>query len=328
MLDRFGRTINYLRISVTDRCNFKCSYCIPPEGIGLLPQEILLSYEEILAVVKTAIKSGINRFRITGGEPLLRPGIIGFIDKLINTAGVDAVSLTTNGYLLNRHHKDLARLGLASINVSLNSLDAQRFKTITGIDGLAEVWQGITQLANSTSPQIKINTVLLKGLNENELIDFAKLTLRYPIILRYIEFMPCGQWDQQADSIIKAQEVMERLSAELGKLIPYQDKSLGKGPAQYYRLETDTPSRGIIGFIAPVTHVFCQSCNRLRLTPGGHLKSCLLSQESTDIKPILRNDINEPARLNALTDALKQAILDKPLSHNAQRNNVMSQIGG
>ncbi len=325
MRDRFNREINYLRIAITDRCNFRCLYCIPPQGVSLLPRTEIFTYEEILQVVNAAIKLGINRFRITGGEPLFRKGIIEFLSRLTRISGVESVSLTTNGYLLERYHQELIKLGLSSINVSLNSLNPERFKAITGVDGLAMVWQGIKRLIAVGSQKVKVNTVLLKGLNETELVDFAKLTLDYPLILRYIEYMPCGQWDKQADLIIQGDEARKQITSSLGGLIPYQGKSLGEGPARYYQLKN---GKGVLGFIEPVTHSFCEHCNRIRLTSEGHLKSCLLSEKVIDIKPILRSEHGEKEKSRLLTDALRQAILDKPIRHNACRDNVMSRIGG
>jgi GTP 3',8-cyclase len=327
MKDRFGRIINYLRIAVTDQCNFRCSYCVPIEGNDGLSEASLLTYEEIYQVVQSALGLGINRFRITGGEPLLRSGIISFIRQIIKTPGVDYVSLTTNGYLLAQYAQEISQLGLSSINVSLNSLDSDRFKTIAGIDGFNRVWQGIKSLVDTIPAlRLKINTVLLKGVNEDEILDFARLTIEYPIVLRYIEYMPCGKWDEQSDLIIRSDEVIERINAELSELLPYQGKLLGKGPARYFRLSGT--SSGIIGFIEPVTHGFCDACNRLRLISGGYLKSCLLSDDILDIKPILHKPMDNAKKDLLITEAIKKAVLVKPLSHQAQRYNVMSQIGG
>lgn len=353
MKDSLGREINYLRIAVTDRCNFRCQYCVPHDGITLLPRDEILSYEEILEVVNASLKIGINRFRITGGEPLLRTNLVDFIKNLIELPGVEAVSLTTNGYLLEQYADELMRLKLSSINISLNSLKTERFKEITGVDGFTQVWRGLIKLI-SRPITLKINTVMLKGLNEDELVDFARLTLAYPIILRYIEYMPCGKWDEQSESIIPVDMVMNEINRQLGRLNPYQGKEPGYGPARYYYLPA---SKGIIGFIAPVTRSFCQHCNRLRLTPEGYLKSCLLSEEVIDLKPVLREmvpgngDLKVSATLpinveegfslssilrevvprkrpQQLEDLLRKAILSKPAYHNAVRNNVMSRIGG
>lgn len=325
MQDRFGRQINYLRISVTDRCNFRCFYCMPPDGIKtLLPSSEILSYEEILEIVKAGIKLGITKFRITGGEPLVRRNIIFLLQEMVNLPGAEKVSLTTNGYLLDDFAEELSKIGLHSINISLNSLDTDNFKTITGINGIKNVLKGIQHLLQSGFTNLKINTVLLKGYNEEEVLEFVRLTLIYPVAIRFIEYMPCGNWETHLSEVIKGNEIIKQITENVGELIKIED-TLGSGPARYYCLPN---ARGRIGFIMPVSQPFCPDCNRLRLTADGHLKSCLLSEEKINLNPILRERGNEKARIKELEEVIKTAILMKPFSHSHKRNEIMSGIGG
>jgi len=324
MQDRFSREINYLRISVTDRCNFRCFYCLPPGGIAPLPSSEILSYEEILEIVKASIRLGITKFRITGGEPLVRKDIIFLLQEMTDLSGMENVSLTTNGYFLDEFAKSLSGIGLHSINIGLNSFNKDNFETITGIDGLKKVRHGIQHLLELGFGNLKINTVLLKGYNEEEISDFAQLTLEHPIVIRFIEYMPCGNWETNLDSIIKGDEIIKQITENVGELIKIEDK-LGSGPAQYYRLPN---ARGRIGFIMPVSQPFCADCNRLRLTADGHLKSCLLSDEEIDLKTILRETGKELSRVKELGEVIKKAVLMKPFSHSRKRNGIMSRIGG
>lgn len=325
MQDRFGREINYLRVSVTDRCNFRCTYCMPADGIRpLLEPSEILSYEEILEVVKASIKLGITKFRVTGGEPLVRRDVIHFLEKMARLPGVEKVALTTNGYLLDDFAERLSKIGLNSINVALNSLDRDNFKRITGVDGLRNVRDGIKHLLGCGFGNIKINTVLLKGYNEAEMREFARLTLDYPIAIRFIEYMSCGDWKENISDIIRGDEMKERIGADLGGLSKVDDE-VGDGPARYYRL---SGAKGKIGFILPVSRPFCAECNRLRLTSDGHLKSCLLSQEEIDLKPVLREIRDERTKMIELEESIRKAILAKPEAHSYKRENIMSRIGG
>ena len=325
MQDRFGREINYLRVSVTDRCNFRCSYCMPADGIRpiLAPSEVL-SYEEILEVVKTSVKLGITKLRVTGGEPLVRRDVIHLLEQMVRMSGVEKVALTTNGYLLSEFAERLSKIGLNSINVALNSLDRDNFKRITGVDGLRKVIDGVKRLLALGFADIKINTVLLKEYNEKEMVEFAGLTLDYPIAIRFIEYMPCGDWESRAGDIIKGAEIKKQISVNLGELVEL-DNEAGGGPAQYYRL---SGAKGKIGFILPVSQPFCAACNRLRLTSYGHLKSCLLAEEEIDLKHILREMKDERIRMIELEKSIRKAILAKPEAHSYKRDNVMSRIGG
>jgi len=286
-----------------------------------LAQSDILSYEEIIRAAQSAIKMGIDKFRITGGEPLLRKGIIGFIEELINLPGTRKVSLTTNGYLLDDYAGELSRLNLHSVNIGLNSLKSDIFQSITGINGMKRVWDGISKLLEVGIRNIKINTVLLNGINENEVLDFARLTINYSLTVRFIEYMPCGNWDEKQEDIVRVGAIKKIIMGKLGELKPVQP-DISNGPAQYYRLND---SKGWLGFIAPVSSPFCDKCNRLRLTSDGYLKSCLLSDDEIDIKDILRAEPFEPDKLESV---IKQAVLNKPLKHLCRRDNIMSRIGG
>jgi len=298
---------------------------MPPDGIRplLKPSEIL-SYEEILEVVKAGITLGITKFRVTGGEPLVRRDVIYFLEKMVRLPGVEKVALTTNGYLLDDFAGRLSKIGLDSINVALNSLDRDNFKRITGIDGLRRVRDGVKHLLSCGFTNIKINTVLLKGYNEKEMVEFARLTLDYPVAIRFIEYMPCGDWQSSAGDIIKGEEIKKQISANLGELIEL-DNETGDGPAQYYRFKE---AKGRIGFILPVSRPFCAECNRLRLTSEGHLKSCLLSDEEIDLKYILRKTEDAELKMKELEEVIRKAILAKPEAHSYKRENIMSRIGG
>lgn len=321
MKDRFNREIDYLRISITDRCNFQCTYCYPPDGRTLLPSDQILSYEEILAVARAGIELGINKFRVTGGEPLVRRDAVWFIEQLLKLPGAKKVALTTNGYLLAEFADELNRVMPHSINIGLNSLKPDTFKTITGVAGADVVWQGIKRLLDLGYQGIKINTVLLRGVNENEISDFVQLAMAYPLSVRFIEYMPCGDWADNRGAVIPGRDIMERIRQRFGEMAPIND-GLGSGPARYYRLKG---GKGVVGFIMPVSSPFCDQCNRLRLTADGHIKSCLLSNDEIDLKSILRT---KSIDRKALIDILKQAIFDKPEKHSASRDNVMSRIGG
>ncbi|MBI5779031.1 MAG: GTP 3',8-cyclase MoaA [Planctomycetes bacterium] len=331
LIDNYGRRINYLRISVTDRCNFRCRYCRPAEphpalrdayggaeDVSLLRQDELLSYEEIMQVVRAAIKLGVTKFRITGGEPLTRPGIIGFLQTMAGTPGVEWLSLTTNGFFVKQYAHQLGKIGLNGINISVNSLKDDTFSRLTGVAGLGRVWEGIEALLQSGQENIKLNTVLMRGFNDDEALDFACLTINRPIVIRFIEYMPCGNWQGSGfDQTIPAEDLIDRISA-IGRLIPV-NKQMGNGPARYYQL---LGARGLIGFITPVSQPFCERCNRLRLTADGHLKPCLLSTESVDLKPVLRHGEGN------LNEAFSEATSFKPRVHQEEQLNVMSRIGG
>ena len=332
MKDRFEREIDYLRISVTDRCNFRCRYCIPEGGIPLLPREEILTYEELEQVIKSALAIGIDKFRITGGEPLVRKDIITFLARTLRIPKIKRISLTTNGFLLKQYANRLKEIGLNNINISLDTLNPERFKQITRVDGFYQVWEGIKEVLRLGFKTIKINVVLMRDINDDEVLDFVHLTNEYPFHIRFIEFMPYGVWEDKIDEVfIGVEEIMQRVK-DIEGLIPTTGPE-GAGPAEYYRLKG---SIGTVGFITPVTRPFCHSCNRLRLSADGKIRSCLLSTETIDLKSILRRGGegrgNVKCKMDneklAIEEALQRAIMLKPKQHQARREVIMSTIGG
>jgi len=308
----------------------------PSEGVPLLPRAEILSYEEIMQVVKTAIGLGITRFKITGGEPLVRNGVVDFLKTLVQTPGVQWVSLTTNGLLLQKYAAPLIASGINSINVSLNSLKADTFTKLSGgVDGLKDVRAGIDILLDSGYNNIKINTVVMNGYNDDEILDFARLTIDQPIALRFIEYMPCGNWRSRngvpiisgqgnpSGWTISARELISQIGT-LGQLESVS-RQLGQGPARYYQLQG---AKGVIGFITAVSQPFCATCNRLRLTSDGQLKSCLLSTDTIDLRPIISSQSTASRRDSQLADAFIRAAMLKPGVHHNEELTVMSRIGG
>ncbi len=330
LIDSYQRPINYLRISVTDRCNLRCVYCMPPEGIKLLPHREVLSFEEIVALVEAATSLGISNIRLTGGEPLVRPGIVELVRMIAQVPGVHDLSLTTNGVLLSRQAPALKTAGLSRVNISLDTLRPQRFRQITRFGHLEDVLEGIAAAQQAGLDPVKINVVLLKGLNDDEVLDFAAQTLSQEWHIRFIEPMPVGEdticsgpGNGPGDFLPLAQ--VEAQIATMGLLTPYSGHR-GNGPARYYRLPG---ARGSLGFISPLSEAFCFGCNRLRLTADGKLRPCLLSDLEIDVKGPLRAGATQ----ENLQGLLRQATAYKPESHllaQGQSPHVrqMSQIGG
>jgi len=320
--DSFQRPINYLRISVTDRCNLRCIYCMPPGGITLLPHGEILSYEEIQAVAQAAAALGVNKLRLTGGEPLVRLGLPHLVGMLSQIEGVDDIALTTNGVFLGRYADQLKEAGLKRVNVSLDTLKRDRFHQITGHDKLGDVLDGIeTAKAVGLNP-VKVNMVVMRGINDDEVLDFARLTLREGWHVRFIEPMPFGTGD--SFSFVSTSEIQERLRS-LGPLEPYLHRH-GNGPAKYFRFPG---VEGTVGFITPLSEHFCFNCNRLRLTVDGKLRLCLLSDEEVDLKTYLRRG----ASVEELKGLILQAVARKPERHHLSegvlpKGRAMCQVGG
>jgi len=269
LVDSWQRQLNYLRISVTDHCNMSCVYC-SVGSVPLLPRSEILSYEEIERVVQVAATMGINKVRITGGEPLLRSDLSRLVGMLSQIEGIDDIALTSNGILLSKYAVELKQAGLKRVNVSLDTLKRDGFKRITGRDKLGEVLSGIEAAHVAGLQPVKVNMVVLRGMNDDEIIDFARMSTNQGWHVRFIEFMPFGMLKAEALETVSAQEIRERIRS-LGKLEPYTGKT-GNGPAKYYRLPG---ARGTMGFISPMTEHFCDTCNRLRLTSDGQLRPCL-----------------------------------------------------
>lgn len=323
--DRFQRTINYLRISVTDRCNLRCQYCMPEEGIPLIDHEDILTYEEILRLVTVYGKAGISKIRITGGEPLIRKGIVEFVSRLAQASGIKDLSMTTNGVLLGKFARPLKNAGLKRINISLDTLKSERFKFITRRDKFREVWSGIEEALAVGFFPVKLNVVTINGTNHDEVIDFARLTQRLPLTVRFIEYMPAGKGLWNPDFVFATEKIISVIQ-ELGELIPVREDS-DLGPAIRYRFQH---GQGEIGFINPVSSHFCDRCNRIRLTADGHLRPCLFSDREIHLKPFLRDGCSD----EKLLEMVQKALAQKPKQHHIDTmrfkkcQRTMSAIGG
>ncbi|MFH1490581.1 MAG: GTP 3',8-cyclase MoaA [Pseudomonadota bacterium] len=325
-LEKSPRVINYLRLSITDRCNLRCMYCMPEEGIDFQPHNEILSYEEILRFIRAAVVVGIRKVRLTGGEPLVRKGFIGFLKQLAEIGGLNEITITTNGVLLKDYAAEIKKCGISRINVSLDSLRPERFRRITGRDHFARVLEGIQEAERLGFDPIKINVVAMRGINDDEILDFARLSLQKPYHIRFIEFMPVGKnngWS--SEKFISEGEIRERIKV-LGTLRHIGNDRMD-GPAQRYLIKG---GKGEIGLIGALSNHFCESCNRLRLTAEGHLRSCLFSDQEIDVKPTLREGKGD----EDLLILIKEAIEFKPKNHGLMEPGrrkcvrAMSSIGG
>ncbi len=329
LTDMFARSISYLRVSLTDQCNLRCLYCNPQAVVSKQDSSELLSYEELLRLIRLAVRMGITKVRLTGGEPLVRRGIEVFVRGLAQIQGLDDIRLTTNGVLLARYADDLLLAGVRKLNISLDTLRPKRFAEITGRDLFHDVWRSINKVGAMGFASVKINIVAMKGVNDDEFADFAALALERNLEVRFIEFMPVGQstvWSR--DRYISAEDIRNSLSNQ-GSFEPVGNRKFD-GPARMYRLTAADGRSGMVGFISPISHRFCDKCNRLRLTSEGRLRSCLLSDEETDIKTLLRNGAGD----DELSQAIVETILAKPEHHSLfEKEKVnchgeMSRIGG
>lgn len=326
MQDTFKRDINYLRISVTDRCNLRCVYCMPPEGVKHVPHSEILTIEEIEALVRAAAGVGIRKVRLTGGEPLVRKGLTTLVESLAAVDNIDDIAITTNGVLLEQLGPQLKEAGLKRVNISLDTLNPKRFREITRLGRLEDVKRGIETALRLDLHPVKINTVVVRGINDDEILDLARLALDYPLHIRYIELMPIGESDSWAENrFVGAGEISARIEGGLGKLQPV-NKPVGNGPAKYYRLPG---ASGTVGFITAISNHFCSTCNRLRLTATGSLRPCLYSDRELDVKSPLRSG----ASSLELSKLFAQAARMKPDRHNMaggwkDKMKLMSQIGG
>ncbi len=322
------RTINYLRISITDRCNFKCIYCKPITPFKTIRHSEIARYEEILTIARIAVSTGIDKIRITGGEPFARRGLFSFLEELTRIPGLKDISITTNGALLDDEKiKTLADLGIRRLNFSLDCLDPAIFKSITGKNDLNHVLDVIHKAHASGISPIKINAVILKDINESQIEPLAGLTLDQPYHIRFIEYMPMGTPGNGTLTPVLHQEIQERITRRYGELTPLE-RSRFDGPAQKFTLEN---APGIIGFITPISSHFCDSCNRMRLTARGTLRPCLLNNHEVDILGPLRNRADDSQLEKIFRQALdekpdkhglcKRAAGDAPISH-------MTSIGG
>jgi GTP 3',8-cyclase len=324
LTDSHGRNINYLRLSVTDRCNMRCFYCMPPEGVASKGHEAILSYEELLLIAETAVELGIEKIRITGGEPLVRAGIVAFLGKLSAIPGLRHLALTTNGLLLEGMAADLQRAGVQRLNVSLDSLKQQTFSEITRGGDLNRVLAGLDAAEEAGFPPPKINCVIMRGVNDGEILDFAAMTLSHGNSIRFIEYMPAVKENDWQRYCISGSEILERIAERY--TLEQVDKGAFAGPSRDFRIPG---ARGSIGIITAVSGHFCSECNRIRVTSTGQAKGCLFSDEKTDLLPFLR-----PPDREKLAEVLRIIVSSKPERHGisqdgyVHKNFTMSQVGG
>jgi len=318
LVDPRGRRIDYLRISITDRCNFRCIYCQSKGPFKFLPHEEILTFEEIESIVRVGVKLGVKVVRLTGGEPLLRNGIVELVARLAKTPGLEDLSLTTNGYFLSELVKPLKEAGLKRINLSLDTLSEEKFSELTGGFSLKKVMEGLYLSLSEGFTAVKINSVIIRGFNDEECEELAKLSIELPVEVRFIEFMPVGKnslWDESR--VVPISEIKERVE-RLGKLWPTE--KVGKGPAAVFRFEG---AKGKVGFISPLSSHFCGSCNRLRITADGRLRPCLFSDEEINLKDYLRG------KKGSLEEAFREALRIKPeIGVKASTQRPMRSIGG
>ncbi len=323
MKDRYGRVIDYVRISLTDRCNLRCIYCMPEEGIELLKHEDILRYEEILKLCSAFIKIGISTFKLTGGEPLVRKGVPKFIRELKALPGTREVTLTTNGVLLGKMANELVDSGIDRINVSLDTMDAEEFRRLTRFDKIDTVLDGIDKLIKLGYENLKINTVPIQPIKPEDIIKLADLARNKPISVRFIELMPIGEGTEYSGS--SSELIMSILEDKYGLAKAYQGK-LGNGPANYVKFDK---FKGYIGFIEALNSKFCGSCNRIRLSSTGFLKLCLHYDYGVDISGFINK-----LSVDELAEKLAEIIYDKPKAHmlghktEHTENKRMNQIGG
>ena len=322
MKDSFGRNIEYMRVSVTDRCNLRCQYCMP-EDLPDIPHPEILRYEEILRVCEAAVRLGISNFRVTGGEPFVRRGCVDFLGELKKIPGVASVMITTNGVLLEQYLPALRDIGIESVNISLDTLDREGYRKLTGADAFDKVMLGI-EAAVAAGFRVKLNCVAMRGVNEDQFLPIAGLAGRYPLDVRFIESMPIGEGKGFAP--VAGSELMGLLSKHYPGMEENRSRR-GFGPAVYYEHER---LKGQIGLISAVSHGFCENCNRIRLTSDGLLKTCLYYDQAADLKPILR----QAGSGAALDEAIREAVVRKQEKHHFREGSQeaerrgMSKIGG
>src|SRR5271156_397909 len=324
--DAVQRPITYLRISVTDRCNLRCVYCMPAAGLPWVPKSDILSFEEIERIVRAAAASGVRSIRLTGGEPLVRRDLVSLVSRLAAIPGIEDISLSTNGLLLAEHAAALAAAGLRRVNVSLDTLRPHRFEAIARRSGLEAVLAGIDAAAAAGLGPLKLNCVVMRGRNDDELPAFAELTRTRPLFVRFIEVMPVVEnASEQREAYVSADEIVERLSA-LGTLEGVVGPG-GNGPARYFAYRG---APGAVGVISPLSHDYCERCNRVRLTADGRLRLCLFGDHEID----LRSPVRAGASRADLAETLRGAMLIKPERHHLRlgepgsRMRAFSEIGG
>lgn len=324
LTDSLGRKINYMRLSVTDRCNMRCFYCMPSVGVVDKGHKAVLTYEELLLISEVAVGLGIEKIRVTGGEPLVRLGVVGFLERLAALPGLQQLALTTNGLLLEEMASELFHSGVQRLNVSLDSLNPETFRKVTRGGDLGKVLAGLDAAERAGFPPPKLNVVAMRGINDSEILDFAKLTLTRGNTVRFIEYMPATRENGWQRYCISGNEILERIAAQYK--LEEVDKGIFSGPSRDYRIPG---ARGSIGIITAVSGHFCSECNRIRITSTGQAKGCLFSDTKTDLMPFLR-----PTNREELERVLKEVVMNKPERHGitqdgySHKNFNMSQIGG
>lgn len=319
MKDSFGREISYMRISVTDRCNMRCMYCMPEEGVENLGHDRILSFEEITRIVTASAQLGITKYRLTGGEPLARKGIVSLVESLSKVDGVEELVMTTNGTMLADKAEDLKKAGLKRVNISVDSLLYHKYEEITRGGDLDAAFEGVNAALKYGLTPLKLNVVAMEGFNDDEILNFVQLTINHPIDIRFIELMPVGQAAKNNGyRYLSSEEIKKKLPA----LIPLRRQD---GVAELYKYPE---AQGNIGFISPMSNQFCGICNKIRLTADGKLKPCLHTDEEIDLKEILKTNDDE-----LLKDTIRNAILRKGEKHHLNDgakpvDRSMSQIGG
>ena len=306
MLDRFGRSIEYLRISVTDRCNFRCVYCMPERGLDWIPRDDILSAPEIHDLVSQLAPLGLRRIRLTGGEPTLRRDLCDIASRIASVDGVDDIALSTNGVRLEAMATELRAAGITRVNVSVDSLRPDRIAAIARRDLKLDPVRVLRAAIDAGFDPVKVNAVVVRGVNDDEIGALARLTLELPVHVRFIELMPVGDMsDTKFEHVVPAEEVLASASAALGGLLPDIGPVLGNGPARYYRAPG---AAGTIGVITPISHTYCASCNRVRLTADGRLRTCLFGDHEVDLRTPLRAGI-------PLVSYVARALEEKPREH-------------
>lgn len=324
LTDSHGRKLTYLRISITDRCNFRCRYCMPPEGIKWIPHDRIMSFEDIEFLVSALLPMGIRKVRFTGGEPFVRRGFVPFLKDIRELHNKLEVTVTTNGTMLKPYTEDLQSSGVSGINISLDTLDREKFRFVTRSDGYDDVINGIRTLAEETSIPLKINTVLIRKFNDMEVESLIRFARKNRAVIRFIEFMPLDEEVWTKESFISSDEIFENMPGGPGQWMASTQASnnASGGPAKYYK-NRETGQK--IGIIAAVTNHFCNSCNRLRVTATGQLRTCLFAKEGVELLPALRRRDE-----HGLQKLIREAAFLKPESwtilDNSERH--MSQIGG
>ena len=325
LVDGNDRVVEYLRVSVTDRCDLRCSYCMPPSGVDLAPRCEILRYRDLLELIEIFAELGVRKTRFTGGEPLIRKGIIGFLGQVNEIPGIERIALTTNGMNLARLAHSLKDAGVSSVNISLDSLSRDRFRSITGRDGLPSVLEGIQAAIDAGIESVKINMVVMGGVNDDEIVRFAELTRTMNVQIRFIEFMPAtpNVWDEKR--FVPMSEIKKRVEA-IGEIAACEKRQWG-GPARIFRL---AGAVGEIGFISSVSRHFCDECNRVRLTSMGGLLTCLFGKQDLDLKAMLRSGASREEIKKAIRAALvaKNAVRHMPIDGPDGRELPMSCVGG